>query len=64
VKSFRDLFVHVHNTQHPSSLLRLADAALSAAGRAKKGKTPEATNAFRRVQEEMNLALLLLERRN
>jgi hypothetical protein len=39
----------------PFSLLRLADIALSAAGRAKKGKTPEATNTFRRVHEEMKL---------
>ncbi|KAH9049830.1 hypothetical protein EDB83DRAFT_2630951 [Lactarius deliciosus] len=35
------------------NVLRLADAALSAAGRAKKGKTSEATNAFLRVREEL-----------
>ncbi|KAI9449586.1 hypothetical protein BJY52DRAFT_1215868 [Lactarius psammicola] len=34
------------------NVLRLADAALSAAGRAKKGTTPEATD-FLRVQEEI-----------
>jgi hypothetical protein len=37
----------------PSSLLRLADAALSAAGGAEKGKTSEAADAFLRVQEEI-----------
>ncbi|KAH8980111.1 hypothetical protein EDB92DRAFT_1954296 [Lactarius akahatsu] len=35
------------------NVLRLADAALSAAGRAKKGKTSEATDAFLRVREEL-----------
>ncbi|KAI9449359.1 hypothetical protein BJY52DRAFT_1307843, partial [Lactarius psammicola] len=35
------------------NVLRLADAALSAAGEAKKGTTPEATDAFLRVQEEI-----------
>ncbi|KAI9449355.1 hypothetical protein BJY52DRAFT_253032 [Lactarius psammicola] len=35
------------------NVLRLADAALSAAGRAKKDTTPEATEAFLRVQEEI-----------
>ena len=41
--------------KYPFSILGLADAALSAAGRAKKGKTPEATNAFLRVQEEIKI---------
>ena len=53
MKSFRELSARVHNTQHPFSVLRLADAALSAAGRAKKRKTSEATDAFLRVQEEI-----------
>ncbi|KAH8976728.1 hypothetical protein EDB86DRAFT_3094684 [Lactarius hatsudake] len=35
------------------NVLRLADAALSAAGRAKKGKTSEATDSFLRVREEL-----------
>ena len=35
--------------------MRLADAAVDAAGRAKMGKTSEATNAFLRVQEEIKL---------
>ena len=35
--------------------MRLADAALSAAGRANKGTTSEAAEAFLRVQEEMKL---------
>ncbi|KAH9017270.1 hypothetical protein EDB85DRAFT_678591 [Lactarius pseudohatsudake] len=35
------------------NILRLADAALSAAGRAKKGTTTEATEAFARFQEEI-----------
>ena len=43
------------NTQLPLSLLRLADAALRAAGKANKGATPEAADAFLRVQEEMVL---------
>ena len=39
--------------QYPFSIFRLADSALSAAGKANKKKTPEATEAFLRVQEEM-----------
>ncbi|KAH9009579.1 hypothetical protein EDB84DRAFT_1571137 [Lactarius hengduanensis] len=35
------------------NILRLADAALSAAGKAKKGTTTEATEAFARLQEEI-----------
>ncbi|KAH8981957.1 hypothetical protein EDB86DRAFT_393015 [Lactarius hatsudake] len=35
------------------NIFRLADAALSAAGRAKKGTTTEATEAFARLQEEI-----------
>ncbi|KAH9049825.1 hypothetical protein EDB83DRAFT_1389510 [Lactarius deliciosus] len=35
------------------NVLRLADAALSAAGKAKKGTTTEATEAFARFQEEI-----------
>ncbi|KAH9056288.1 hypothetical protein EDB87DRAFT_1258271 [Lactarius vividus] len=35
------------------NIFRLADAALSAAGRARKGTTAEATDAFVRVQEEI-----------
>ncbi|KAH9035757.1 hypothetical protein EDB85DRAFT_2212427 [Lactarius pseudohatsudake] len=35
------------------NILRLADAALSAAGKAKKGTTTEATEAFTRLQEEI-----------
>ena len=41
------------NTQYPCSLFLLADSALDAAGRAKKGKTNEATDAFQVVQEEI-----------
>ncbi len=41
------------NTQLLFSVFQLADAALSAAGRAKKGKTSEATGAFQLVQEEI-----------
>jgi hypothetical protein len=41
------------NTQYPSSIFRLADAALSAAGKAKKGKTPQAADAFLCVQDEI-----------
>ena len=37
----------------PFSILGLADAALSAAGRARKGRSSEAADAFLRVQEEI-----------
>ena len=40
-------------TQHPSSIFRLADAALSAAGKANKKEPSEAADAFLRVQVEM-----------
>ena len=46
-------FLRGFTTQPLSSILRLADAALSAAGRANKGTTSEATDAFLHVQEEM-----------
>ena len=45
--------VRVHHTQQLFSILRLADDALSAAGRADKGTTSEAAEAFLRVQKEM-----------
>lgn len=41
----------IHNS--PFRILRLADAALNAAVKAKKGKTPEATAAFLRLREEL-----------
>ncbi|KAH8990443.1 hypothetical protein EDB86DRAFT_1776711 [Lactarius hatsudake] len=52
------LYVDTHSQTHTEndrlqSVLQLADAALSAAGRAGKGTTPEATGAFERVQEEI-----------
>ncbi|KAH9175842.1 hypothetical protein EDB89DRAFT_287927 [Lactarius sanguifluus] len=37
------------------NILRLADAALSAAGKAKKGTTTDATEAFARLQEEIKI---------
>ena len=43
--------MHVRHTQHLFSILRPADAALSAAGRADKGATSEAAEAFLRVQK-------------
>ena len=40
--------------QHSNTgILGLADAALSAAGRARKGRSSEATGAYLRVQEEI-----------
>ena len=47
---FRCLF---NNTQHPLSIFRLADAALSTAGKAKKGRTPQAADAFLCVHDEI-----------
>jgi hypothetical protein len=41
------------NTQLSFRIFRLADAALSAAGKAKQGTTDEATKAFLRVQDEI-----------
>lgn len=55
MRLFRD-FLHIFPINNTAfSVLRLADAALSAARRAKKGKTSEATDAFLRVQEELTL---------
>jgi len=53
VKSFPKLSLLVHYAQHLFSIFLLADAALSAAGRADKGTTNEATEAFLRVQREI-----------
>ena len=55
MRSFREVSARFHNTQHSFSILRLADAALSAAGRANKDKSSEATEAFLRVKEEIRL---------
>ena len=55
MRSFSQLSIRVHHTQHFFSILRLADEALSAAVRAKDKTTSEATAAFLRVQEEMKL---------
>ncbi|KAI9435098.1 hypothetical protein H4582DRAFT_703410 [Lactarius indigo] len=54
------LYVETHPQTYAKNdglqnILRLADAALTAAGRAKKGTTAEATEAFSRVQEEIKL---------
>jgi hypothetical protein len=45
----------VFTTQHFFRILRLADEALSAAGRAKEKTTSEAAAAFLLVQQEMKL---------
>ena len=42
-----------HNNQSSLSIFRLADAALSAAGNAKKSRTPQAADAFLCVQDEI-----------
>ncbi|KAH9008952.1 hypothetical protein EDB85DRAFT_2283374 [Lactarius pseudohatsudake] len=52
------LYVDTHSQTYTDNdklqnVLQLADAALSAAGRAGKGTTAEATGAFERVQEEI-----------
>ena len=53
MRSYREVFALVYHAQHLFSILRLADAALSAARRANKGATSEAADAFLRVQKEM-----------
>ena len=55
MSSFGGLCISVHRAQQLFSILRLADAALSAAGRANNGTTSEAAEAFLRVEEEMRL---------
>lgn len=55
MRIFREVSARFHNTQHPFSVLRLADAALSAALMANSGTTTEAADAFLRVREEMLL---------
>jgi hypothetical protein len=43
----------VSNTQLSFRIFQLADAALSAMGKAKQGTTDEATKAFQHVQDEI-----------
>ena len=52
MKHFRELSARA-TLSFPFSIFRLADAALTAAGKAKKGRTPAAADAFLLVQAEI-----------